>query len=70
MGLDLEHHQQEELAFSTLVDCLCLWWAAGRVRARVDEIKYELAAEGTELKQKIVYMLTVKVTEERELALL
>ena len=35
----------------------------------MDEIKYELTAEGTELNKKIVYMLTVKVTEERELAL-
>jgi len=72
VGLDdnLEHHQQEELAFSTLVELpgVCSGMQA-EVRAQVDEIKYELAAEGTELKQKTVYMLTVKVTEERELAL-
>lgn len=70
-GLDdnLEHHQKEELAFSTLVELpgVCPGMQA-QVSTQVDEIKYELTDEGSELKQKIIYMLTVKVTEDVEIA--
>lgn len=72
VGLEdgIEHHQKEELPFSTLVELpgACAGMKA-QVNAQVEEIKYELTAQGTELKQKIIYLLGVKASQDVELSL-
>jgi hypothetical protein len=72
VGLEdnIEHHQKEELPFSTLVELpgVCAGMQA-QISAQVDEIKYELTVQGTELKQKIIYVLTVKVCQDLEIPL-
>jgi hypothetical protein len=67
---NIEHHQKEDIPFSSLVELpgVCRGMQA-EVRAEVDEIRYELAESGSELKQKIVYALLVKVSQDIEMGL-
>ena len=67
---NLEHHQADDIVFSTLVDVPGVApGMTGKVNSRVEDVLYELSPDGTALAFQVAFELFVKVTEDVELAL-